>query len=142
MRFLVDTNVISEVGKGQGCDRNVAAWYRSVELGSVCLSVLVIGELRAGIERVRRRDPDRAAHLDRSLVLTADMFADRIFGIDRRVAETWGRLNAERRVPAVDALIAATALVHGMVVVTRNIRDFAATGVQLLNPFEPPSRGS
>jgi toxin FitB len=137
MRFLVDTNVISEVGKGQGCDRNVAAWYRSVELGSVCLSVLVIGELRAGIERVRRRDPDRAAHLDRALILTADMFPDRIFGIDRRVAETWGRLNAERRVAAVDGLIAATALVHRMIVVTRNVRDFAAAGVELLNPFEP-----
>jgi predicted nucleic acid-binding protein len=139
MRFLVDTNVISEVGKGQGCDRNVAAWYRSVELGSVCLSVLAIGELRAGIERVRRRDPDRAARLDRALILTADMFADRIFGIDRRVAETWGRLNAERRVAAVDGLIAATALVHRMVVVTRNVRDFAAAGVELLNPFEPRS---
>jgi hypothetical protein len=137
MRFLVDTNVISEVGKGQRCDRNVAAWYRSVELGRVCLSALVIGELRAGIERLRRRDADRAARLDRSLVLTADMFADRIFAVDRRVAEAWGRLSAERRLAAVDGLIAATAIVHGMIVVTRNVRDFAATGVQILNPFEP-----
>ncbi len=136
-RFLVDTNVISEIGKGRRCDHNVAAWYRSVELGSVCLSVLVIGELRAGIERVRRHDSDRAARLDRSLILTADMFADRIFGIDRRVAEAWGRLSGERPVPAVDALIAATALVHGVIVVTRNVRDFVATGVQVLNPFEP-----
>jgi hypothetical protein len=137
VRFLVDTNVISEVGKGQRCDRNVAAWYRSVELGSVCLSVLAIGELRAGIERLRRRDTARAARLERSLLLTADMFADRILGIDRRIAEAWGRLYAERPLAAVDGLIAATALVHGLIVVTRNVRDFAATGVQVLNPFDP-----
>jgi hypothetical protein len=137
MKFLVDTNVISEIGKGRGCDRNVAAWYRSVELGSVCLSALVLGELRAGIERLRQRDAGRAARLDRSLILTADMFADRILGIDRRVAERWGRLNAERRIATVDGLIAATALVHRMIVVTRNGRDFAGTGVQILNPFEP-----
>jgi predicted nucleic acid-binding protein len=137
MRFLVDTNVISEIGKGRGCDRNVAGWYQSVELGSVGLSVLVVGELRAGIERLRQRDAGRAARLERSLILTADMFADRILGIDRRVAEAWGRLNAERRMAAVDGLIAATALVHGMIVVTRNVQDFAGTGVRVLNPFEP-----
>jgi len=136
MRFLVDTNVISEVGKGRRCDRHVAAWYRSVEAGSLCLSVLVIGELRAGIERLRRRDAARAARLDRSLILTADLFADRIFAVDRRVAETWGRLHAERRMPAVDGLIAAIALVHGLTVVTRNVPDFVGTGVALLNPFE------
>jgi toxin FitB len=137
MKFLVDTNVISEIGKGRGCDRNVVTWYRSVELGSVWLSVLIVGELRAGIERLRQRDAGRAARLERSLILTADMFADRILGIDRRVAESWGRLNAEGRIPTVDGLIAATALVHGMIVVTRNVRDFARTGVPVLNPFEP-----
>ena len=137
MKFLIDTNVISEVGKGRGCDRNVAAWYRSVELGSLCLSVLVVGELRTGVERLRQRDVKRAARLDRSLILTADMFADRIVGIDRRIAESWGRLNAERQMAVVDGLIAATALVHGLIVVTRNVRDFVGTGVQLLNPFEP-----
>jgi predicted nucleic acid-binding protein len=137
MKFLVDTNVISEIGKGRGCDRNVAAWCQSVELGSVCLSVLVVGELRAGIERLRQRDAGRAARLERSLILTADMFADRIFGVDRRIAESWGRLNAEGRIPTVDGLIAATALVHGMIVVTRNVRDFAGTGVRVLNPFDP-----
>lgn len=137
MKFLIDTNVISEVGKGRGCDRNVAAWYRSVELGSLCLSVLVVGELRTGIERLRQRDVKRAARLDRSLILTADMFADRIVGIDRRIAESWGRLNAERQIAVVDGLIAATALVHGLIVVTRNVRDFVGTGVQVLNPFEP-----
>jgi predicted nucleic acid-binding protein len=139
MRFLMDTNVISEIGKGRRCDRGVAAWYQSVEVGSVCLSALVIGELRTGIERLRQRDAGRAARLDRALILAVDMFADRILGIDRRVAEAWGRLNAERRVPTVDGLIAATALSHGLTVVTRNVRDFAMAGVRVLNPFESRS---
>jgi toxin FitB len=137
LRYLVDTNVISEIGKGSRCNRDVAVWYQSVARDDLCLSVLVIGELRAGIERLRRRDPGRAARLDRSLVLIADMFADRIIRIDRRVAESWGRLNAERRAASVDGLIAATAIVHALTVVTRNVRDFAATGVHVLNPFEP-----
>ena len=127
MRYLVDTNVISEFGKGRSCDRQVAAWYRSVELGSVCLSALVVGELRAGIERVRQRDAGRARRLDRALILTATCFADRILGRRPAGAEDWGRLNAERRIPTVDGLIAATALAHGLTVVTRNVRDFAAT---------------
>ena len=139
MRYLVDTNVISEIGKGRRCNRDVAVWYRSVAQDDLCLSVLVIGELRAGIERLRRRDPGRATRLDRSLVLIADMFADRIIRIDRRVAESWGRLNAERRVASVDGLIAATAIVHALTVVTRNVRDFTAADVQVLNPFEPKS---
>jgi toxin FitB len=137
VRLLVDTNVIFEIGKGRGCDLNVAAWYRSADVGSLCLSVLAIGELRAGIERLRQRDPVQAARLDRSLILTADMFADRILGIDRRIAEHWGRLNARRKWPAVDGLLAATALSFGMTVVTRNVRDFAGAGVDVLNPFEP-----
>jgi toxin FitB len=139
LRYLVDTNVISEIAKGSRCNRHVTAWYQSVEFDDLCLSVLVVGELRGGIEQLRQRDPRRAIRLDRSLVLIADMFADRIMRIDRRVAESWGRLNAERRVAVVDGLIAATALVHALIVVTRNVRDFAGTGAQILNPFEPTS---
>jgi predicted nucleic acid-binding protein len=139
MKFLMDTNVISEISRGRRCDPSVAEWYRSVELGSICLSSLVVGELRAGIERLRQRDGERAVRLDRALILAVDMFADRILGIDRRVAEAWGRLNAERSVPTVDGLIAATALVHGLIVVTRNVRDFAIAGVRVLNPFEAKS---
>ena len=137
MRFLLDTNVISEIGKGALCDRNVTAWLESIEPQDLCTSVLVIGEMRAGVEKLRLRGAERAAVFERGLVLVVDLFADRIISIDRRVAEQWGRLNAARRLPAVDGLIAATALVHAMAVVTRNVRDFDPAGVYVLNPFEP-----
>lgn len=135
MRYLVDTNIISELGKGRRCNSGVSAWYRSVEPGIVCLSVLVIGELRAGVEKLRRRDANRASAVERSLILVVDLFADRILGIDRRIAERWGKLQGYRRIPTVDGLIAATVLVHDLTVVTRNLRDFAPTGARCLNPF-------
>jgi toxin FitB len=137
VRYLLDTNVIAEVGKGEQADRNVVAWYESAKPDSLCISALVIGEIRAGVERLRLRQAERAAAFERQLVLVIDLFSDRILVIDRRVAEQWGRLNARHTRPAVDALIAATALVHQLVVVTRNVRDFAATGAEILNPFEP-----
>ena len=137
MRYLLDTSVISEVGKGKQSDPNVATWYDSMQPESLCISALVIGEIRAGVEKLRDRQAERAAAFERRLVLVIDLYADRIIGIDRRIAEQWGRLNARRRRPAVDGLIAATALAHGMVVVTRNVRDFAETGAEILNPFQP-----
>jgi toxin FitB len=136
VKYLLDNNVISEVSKHDKADANVVAWYNSVEQDSVCLSVLVIGEIRAGIEKLRVDRPKRASDFERRLILTIDLFADRIISIDRRVAERWGRLNAERKRAAVVALLAATAWVHGLVMVTRNIRNFADTDVACLNPFE------
>ncbi len=129
--------MISEASKGRQSDRNVAAWYDSTPPESLCISALVIGEIRAGVEKLRGRQAERAAAFERRLLLIVDLFANRIIGIDRRIAEQWGRLNAHRKQPAVDALIAATALVHGLAVVTRNVRDFAGTGVEVVNPFEP-----
>jgi predicted nucleic acid-binding protein len=136
LRYLVDTNVVSEIGKGDRCDRNVATWYATVEPDALALSVLVIGEIRDGIERLRNRDPRRARFFERWLLLVVDLFADRTVGIDRRIAESWGRLNSRTRLPTVDGLLAATALVHQLVVVTRNERNFARAGVRVLNPFE------
>ena len=137
MRYLLDTNVISEISKGEQSDHNVITWYESIRPDSLCLSVLVIGEIRAGVEKLRLRQAERAAAFERQLVLVIDLFADRIIGIDRRIAEQWGRLNARQGRPAVDGLLAATALVHRLILVTRNARDFAETGVEVLNPFEP-----
>lgn len=137
MKYLLDTNVLSEIGKGRHADGNVIAWYDSVERERLCLSVLVVGEIRAGIERLRGRRPERAANFERRLILIVDLFADQIIGIDRRIAEQWGRLNVSHRGPAIDWLMAATALVHGLTIVTRNVRDFESTGAAVLNPFEP-----
>ena len=135
--YLLDINVITEVSRGERGDRNVRTWYDATAAEQLCTSVLVIGEVRAGVEKLRIRAADRAVAFERHLVLLVDLFADRIIGVDRRVAEMWGRVNAGHRPPAVHGLIAATALVHEMTVVTRNVGDFAGTGVQALNPFEP-----
>jgi toxin FitB len=138
VKYLLDTNVISEIGKGEQGDPNVSTWYESMDADSLCISVLVIGEIRAGVEKLRLRQTGRAAAFERRLVLVSDLFADRIIGIDRRIAEQWGRLNARERRPAVDGLLAATALVFGLTIVTRNARDFASTGAVILNPFDSP----
>ena len=136
MNFLIDTNVISEVRKGQRCDRNVAAWYASIENSNLYLSVLVTGEIRRGIERARRRDPARAVIFEAWLADVAAAFGDRILPIDRAVADEWGRLSAVRTIPAADALLAATAKVHGMTLATRNEADLAGLGADVLNPFK------
>ena len=140
MTFLLDTNVLSELRKGERCDPCVAAWFRGVPEDELFLSVLVIGELRYGAERIRARDPRQYAALDKWLILAVDRFANRTMAVDRQVAEQWGRLVARATIATIDGLIAATALAHGLIVVTRNLRDFARTGVQVLNPFEPLSQ--
>jgi len=136
LSFLIDTNVISEIRKGARCDRQVAAWYASVDPGGLYLSVLVTGEIRRGIERAQRRDPVRAAAFERWLVDLGAAFADRILRVDRAVADEWGRISAIRTVPPVDGLLAATAKVHGLTLATRNMADVAGLGASVLNPFE------
>lgn len=135
MRFLVDTNVLSELRKGPRANSKVLGWFRSVDDAALYLSVLVIGELRQGVERLRRRDPPAAAKLDRWLHELIEHHSDRTLPVDAAVAERWGHLNVPDPVPAVDGLLAATALVHSLTLVTRNIRDVRTTGVRHLDPF-------
>jgi predicted nucleic acid-binding protein len=106
-----------------------------VEDGDLFLSVLVVGEIRAGIERIRRRDGTGAASLESWLRALVASHEERILPVDQRVAEEWGRLAARRTLSVVDGLLAATALVHGLTLVTRNTRDSAGTGAPVLNPF-------
>lgn len=138
MNYLIDTNVISEVRKGPRCDSRVAAWYGSIADGSLFLSVLVIGEIRSGVERARKRDAVRAAALDHWLADVQQAFGDRILPIDHRVANEWGRLAARRPLPVVDGLLAATAKVHGLTLVTRNVSDVEDLGASILDPFSSP----
>lgn len=134
-RFLLDTNVISELRKGRRADSKVTAWFADLAAEEIFLSVLTIGEIRRGVEGVRRRDPDSAASLDRWLARLSEAYADRILLVDREIAEEWGRLNVPDPLPVIDGLLAATARVLGMTLVTRNIADVKATGVDLFDPF-------
>jgi toxin FitB len=102
----------------------------------IYLSVLVLGEIRRGIERVRRSDPAQARALENWLNELTKSFADRILPVGQPVADTWGRMDAERPLSTIDALLAATAKVNGMTLVTRNSSHVVGLGVPVLNPFE------
>jgi predicted nucleic acid-binding protein len=134
--WLVDTNIISEVRKGPRCHPGVAAWWAAVEDRDLFLSVLTLGEIRRGIEGIRQRDPAKAATLERWLRDISEAFGARIIGVDLAVAEAWGRMSVARSVPVIDALLAATAQVHDLVLVTRNTADVSGLGVRTLNPFD------
>ena len=136
MSYLIDTNVISEVRKGARCTPSVAAWWSKVNEDDLWLSALVIGEIRRGIELARKRDPQKATALETWLQDVVTGFSDRILTVDTRVAEEWGRLNALRPLPVVDALLAATARAKGLTLVTRNGKDLTGVGVSIFNPFE------
>ncbi|GAV35500.1 toxin FitB [Roseomonas sp. TAS13] len=136
MTWLVDTNVISEIRKGPRCHPSVASWWAAVEDRDLFLSALTLGEIRKGIESVRPRDPVKARGLERWLREVSDVFGARVIGVDPAVADAWGRMSVSRSVPVIDALLAATAQVHNLVLVTRNTADVSGLGVQTLNPFD------
>lgn len=143
MKFLLDTNIVAELRKGSRAHSLVSTWFASVDPDAVLLSVLTVGEIRRGVERIRRRDRRAAGVLERWVRRLVREHGDRILPIDLTIAEEWGRLNVPDPIPVVDGLLAATAKVHGLTLVTRNVKDVARTGAQLLNPFEnssPPSR--
>jgi predicted nucleic acid-binding protein len=136
--FLLDTNVVSELRKAKAgkADCNVAAWGRSVQASSLFLSAITILELETGVLLLERRDPAQGAILRTWLdgyVLPA--FAGRVLAVDTVVAQCCARLHVPDPCAERDAMIAATALVHGMTVVTRNLADFASTRVPVLNPW-------
>ena len=140
--FLLDTNVVSELRKVRlgKADSNVARWADQVDPAGLYLSVIVVQELEIGIRLAERRDPAQGrvfrTWMD-SQVLPA--FAGRILPVDTTIALRSAALHVPDPRPIRDALIAATALVHRMTVVTRNVADFAPTGVPVLNPWQPAS---
>lgn len=136
MSYLLDTNVISELRKGERTAPSVFNWFDGVADQEIYLSVLTIGEIRRGVESVRRRDPDSAAALDSWLSRLTEVHRDRILQVDRAIAEEWGRMNVPDPLPVVDGLLAATAKIVGLTLVTRNVADVEATGVELLDPFD------
>ena len=134
MSYLLDTNVISELRKGERADAKVRAWFDGLADEEIYLSVLTIGEIRRGVESVRRRDPDAAA-LDSWLARLGESYRDRVLPVDRAVSEEWGRMNVPDPLPVVDGLLAATAKVAGLTFVTRNVADVEGAGVEVLDPF-------
>lgn len=134
MAYLLDTNVLSEVQKPRP-NPALIQWLASTPSPSRYVSVLSVGEIRRGIEVALPNDPKRAARLERWLGDLESEFRSRLVDVDSAVCHMWGRIDPLGQVPAVDCLIAATALVRGWTVVTRNVRDFAPTGAATLNPF-------
>ena len=135
MSFLVDTNVVSELRKGRRANPNVRRWYGSLADEEVFLSVLSVGELRRGVELIRRRDTRSAESLDAWLAHLVAAHGERLLPVNGNVAEMWGRMSVPDRVPVIDGLLAATAMVHGLTLATRNVRDIERTGVSFVDPF-------
>lgn len=136
MSILLDTNVVSEIRRGR--DVNVAAWAAHWKDADLYVSVLTIGEIRKGIERLRARDQAQAAVFATWLDELRKRFGDRILPIDIDASDEWGKLNAARERPTVDSLIAATARVHNLTIATRNTADFEGCDVRLLDPWQRP----
>ncbi len=141
--FLLDTNVTSEVRKGSHCDANVANWHSEVDESRLFISSLSIGEIRRGIELVRKRgDLPQANALENWLQTVMQLFSNRILDVDTTVAETWGAMSTIRPIPVIDGLLAATAMKHNLIFVTRNVADVEGLGIQILNPFTPAAGGN
>ena len=136
--FLIDTNVVSELRKGALADAGVRAWFDDHKADQLWLSVLVVGELRRGVELLRRRDEQAGTRLSEWLDTVTHDFGDRIIPITIEVAERWAVLNVPDPAPVVDGLLAATALERNLVLVTRNTADVERTGVAVVNPFIGP----
>ena len=136
--YLVDTDVISEIRKSENANPGVRAFFSNAshEAFELYLSVITIGELRQGVERIRHRgDTAQARRLERWLAKVTTSYAQAILPFDEECAHVWGRLRVPNPENPLDKQIAATALIHDLAVVTRNTAHYAPTGVRILNPF-------
>jgi len=137
--YLIDTNVVSEDRKRERANKGVRAFFRRAALdgSNLYLSIVTISELRRGVELIRHRgDFAQAVVLEAWFDKVLREYAQNVLSVDDEIAQLWGRLRAPHAEHALDKLIAATALIHNLTVVTRNVADFAGTGVRLMNPFE------
>lgn len=134
--YLVDTNVISDARKGKGANPGVRGFFQKTDAADIYLSVQTIGEIRSGLENIRRRgDMPQAKKLEKWLDLVVADYADRILSFDGECAQVWGRLMSPHHEHPIDKQIAAIALIHDLIVVTRNVDDFRGTGARINSPF-------
>jgi len=139
--FLLDTVVLSELRKpDRQRDQNVIRWVEGVSPQDLFVSVVTIGEIERGIERQRELDPSFANRLAAWLDAVLRTYEGRILPVDVAVARRWGRLSQRIGNNGLDLAVAATALEHGLTVVTRNVAHFEPSGVPILDPFSPPPR--
>ena len=135
MRFLVDTNVVSELKRGRHAAPAVAQWFEALPPDQVFTSVIVLGEIRRGIELIARRDRPQAELLERWYTGMRRKLDTRVIVIDEPIMIMWSRISVPDPLPSYDGLLAATALVHDMTVVTRNTSDFRRVGAKVLDPW-------
>lgn len=135
MKFLLDTNVISEIRKRDRAHPNVARWVARTPVTEMGTSVVVLAEIRRGIELKRRSDPKQAEALDRWFAQMRARLGERVLPIDEPIAETWAMMSIPNPLPFIDGLLAATAKVHDLTLVTRNVGDVARTGISVIDPF-------
>lgn len=135
MKFLLDTNVISEIRKRDRAHPNVVRWVAQTPVNEIGTSVVVLAEIRRGIELKRRNDPKQAEAMDHWFTQMRARLADRVLPIDEPIAEAWATMSIPDPLPLIDGLLAATAKVRGLTLVTRNIADVARTGVSAFDPF-------
>ncbi|KAF0163120.1 MAG: putative protein containing PilT protein domain [Rhodocyclaceae bacterium] len=134
--YLVDTNVISEARKGKKANPGVRKFLQTTDANELYLAVQTIGEIRRGLENIRRRgDLPQSRRLEKWLDLVVVDYADRILSFDEACAQVWGRLMSPHHAHPIDKQIAAIALIHDLTVITRNVDDFRGTGVGVRNPF-------
>ena len=134
-RYLIDTNVISELRKRDRADAQVRTWFDEHRDDEFWLSVLVVAELRRGLELIRRRDAVAASRLMAWLETTISDYEDRILPVTLAIGQRWARLSVPDPVPVIDGLLAATALEHDLTLVTRNTDDVKRTGAVVVDPF-------
>ena len=137
--YLIDTNVLSEVRKKKSANKGVLKFFELAvkEENKLYLSVITIGELRRGVELIRHRgDSHQANQLEKWLGIILSEYSDYILELDEDIAQLWGKLRSPHHEHAIDKQIAATAMIHGLTVVTRNTKDFLKTGTKVLNPFD------
>ena len=134
-RYLIDTNVISELRKRDRADAQVRTWFDEHRDDEFWLSVLVVAELRRGLELIRRRDAVAASRLMAWLETTISDYEDRILPVTLAIGQRWALLSVPDPVPVIDGLLAATAFEHELTLVTRNVDDVKRTGALVVNPF-------